>query len=248
MVLHYQPLLDMSNGNLVGVEALIRWLHPEFGILLPERFIPLAEEMGIISGIGDWVLQEACQQMAVWHKAGFIVPRVSVNISVRQLERAGFSKFVGQQLREYDLSPATLALEITESVLMEHVERSRESLARLQALGVSLAIDDFGTGYSSLSHLKNLPIHQLKVDQAFINEIGKSKNGETIARAIIMLAKSLSLELVAEGVEAHEQENFLRTEGCKLAQGFFYAKPMSADRLTMEWQDKPIGVISSLSD
>ena len=238
LLLCYQPLLELSSGKLVGVEALVRWMHPEYGILLPDDFIPLAEEIGFISNIDNWVLQEACQQMRHWREKGFNVPRISVNLSVQQLERSGFVDYVRQQLEENHLEPELLELEITESTLMQRFGRALQHLRELQALGVFLSVDDFGTGYSSLGNLKRMPIHQLKIDYSFIQDIGRDKNDEAIASAIIAMAKSLDLEVVAEGIERHEQKNFLLSEGCHIAQGFLYEQAIPADKLQTQWGEE----------
>jgi len=235
LLLCYQPLLEIATDKLVGVEALVRWRHPEHGIMLPDDFIPLAEDMGIISNIDSWVLQEACKQMRYWQEKGFNVPRISVNLSVQQLERPDFVDFVRQQLEENNLKPELLQLEITESTLMQRFGRALQHLLELRTMGVSLSVDDFGTGYSSLGNLKKVPVHQLKIDYSFIHDIGRNKNDEAITSAIIAMAKSLDLEVVAEGIERQEQKAFLLSAGCQIAQGFYYDKAMPADRLQAQW-------------
>jgi len=236
LLLRYQPLLELSTGKLVGVEALVRWMHPEYGLMLPDEFVPLAENMGVISNIDSWVLAEACRQMRYWQKQGFNVPRISVNLSVQQLERPDFVAFVRQQLEENHLEPKLLELEITESTLMQRFGRSLQHLQDLHIMGVSISVDDFGTGYSSLGNLKKMPIRQLKIDYSFIQDIGRNRNDEAIVSAIIAMAKSLELEVVAEGVERQEQRDFLLSAGCEIAQGFYYAKAIPADRLQAQWQ------------
>jgi diguanylate cyclase (GGDEF)-like protein/PAS domain S-box-containing protein len=235
---YYQPQIDIVNDKLVGVEALVRWNHPEFGLLLPDRFIPLAEDMGIITSVGAWVIQEACRQLAQWRAAGFLVPRMVVNLSAQQLERASLVELVARQLEINSLEPGMLELEITESMLMRQSGRIMEVLHSLRDLGVSLAIDDFGTGYSSLGYLKRLPVRHLKVDSSFVRDIGKDSGDEAIIRAIIAMSNSLGLEVVAEGVEHAEQSSFLRAEGCRYAQGFFYAHPTPANTLLSGWKDR----------
>ncbi|MCL2022518.1 MAG: EAL domain-containing protein [Betaproteobacteria bacterium] len=235
LLLCYQPLIDMATGKLVGVEALVRWMHPEHRLMLPDQFIPLAEDMGIISSIDNWVLQEACQQMRYWREKGFNVPRMSVNISVQQLERPGFVDFVRQHLEKNNLDPELLELEITESTLMQRFGNSLKNLHSLRDLGIYLSVDDFGTGYSSLGNLKKMPVHKLKIDYSFICDIGRSKSDEAIASVVIAMARSLGLEIVAEGIERQEQEAFLLDEGCQIAQGFYYAKAMPADKLLAQW-------------
>jgi len=235
LLLCYQPLVDMTTGKLMGVEALVRWMHPEHGLMMPDRFIPLAEEMGIINSIDNWVLQEACQQMSYWRETGFEVPRVSVNMSVQQLERPGFVSFVRQQLEKNDLRPELLELEITETTLLRRFGNSLKNLQGLWDLGVYLTVDDFGTGYSSLGNLKKVPVHKVKIDQSFTRDIGKNKNNEAIASAVIAMARSLGMEIVAEGIERQEQEDFLLEEGCQIAQGFYYGKAVPADKLLAQW-------------
>jgi EAL domain-containing protein (putative c-di-GMP-specific phosphodiesterase class I) len=237
LLLCYQPLVDMTTGKLAGVEALVRWMHPEHGLMMPDQFVPLAEEMGIISNIDNWVLQEACRQMSYWRKESFDVPRVSVNMSVQQLERPGLVVFVREQLEKNGLRSELLELEIRESTLMQRYGKALKNLHGLWDLGVYLSVDDFGTGYSSLGNLKNVPVHKVKIDYSFIREIGKSKNDEAIASAVIAMARSLGMEIVAEGIERQEQEDFLLEEGCHIAQGFYYAKALPADKLLMQWRE-----------
>jgi diguanylate cyclase (GGDEF)-like protein/PAS domain S-box-containing protein len=237
LLLHYQPQIDLASGHLAGVEALVRWQHPELGLVMPGRFIPVAEEMGIIGEIGDWVMREACQQMAHWHRAGFAMPRVAVNLSMQQLEKENLVDSVVCCLKEFELSGAMLELEVTESVIMSQAGRVRDILGGLRQQGIYLAIDDFGTGYSSLGYLRQLPVHRLKIDYSFVRDIGRDINDEAIARAIISLGRSLGLEVVAEGVEREEQAVFLRREGCEVAQGFLYAYPQPAAELEAGWRN-----------
>ncbi|MDR1853966.1 MAG: EAL domain-containing protein [Azoarcus sp.] len=230
-VIHYQPQISLSNSRLVGVEALLRWLHPERGLIPPGNFISIAEDIGIISDIGAWVLRESCRQLALWDKDGFDVNRVAVNLSVQQLEHSNLVAIVREALDENGLSPRRLELEVTESILMQKTERTLAVLTGLKTMGVRLAIDDFGTGYSSLGYLKSLPVHLLKIDYSFVRDIGHDASDEAITRAVIALSSSLGLETVAEGVEREEQENFLRREGCQIVQGFLYARPLPAEEL-----------------
>jgi diguanylate cyclase (GGDEF)-like protein/PAS domain S-box-containing protein len=231
LMLQYQPQISLITGQLVGVEALVRWRNPELGLMQPEQFIHIAEDMGIISDIGAWVLREACRQMSIWQKKGLQVPRISVNLSVQQLGRGDLVALVKQQLEAFNLKPQQLELEVTESVLMRQTGQALKVLHNLEALGVYLTVDDFGVGYSSLSYLKRLPVHRLKIDGSFVRDIGQDSNDEAITRAIIALSASLGLEVVAEGVEREEQEVFLRREGCQLVQGFRYDKPLPAHEL-----------------
>jgi len=238
LLLHYQPQVDLGSGALAGVEALVRWQHPELGLVPPGRFIPVAEEMGIIKEIGDWVLGEACRQVARWRDSDFVVPRMAVNLSVQQLEKAGLEAAVAAHLSACAMPAGQLELEVTESVIMNQSGRALETLEALRQLGVFLAIDDFGTGYSSLAYLRQLPVHRLKIDYSFVRDIGRDPNDEAIARAIISLGHSLGLEIVAEGVERAEQADFLLRESCDVAQGYLYARPVPADELVAAWETR----------
>ncbi|PKO60030.1 MAG: sensor domain-containing diguanylate cyclase [Betaproteobacteria bacterium HGW-Betaproteobacteria-13] len=235
LVLHYQPQIDFTGGGLAGVEALVRWQHPELGLVSPGRFIPLAEEMGIIGEIGEWVLNEACRQMVAWDTEGFEVPLIAVNLSARQIDRDQIVQITDSALRRSGLAADRLELEVTESMIMREPERALGVLEGLRALGVALAIDDFGTGYSSLAYLRRLPLNRLKVDQSFVNDIGCDANGEAIIRAVIALARNLGLRTVAEGVETQSQSEFLRTEGCDIGQGYLYDRPLPAASLRAGW-------------
>jgi EAL domain-containing protein (putative c-di-GMP-specific phosphodiesterase class I) len=232
---HYQPQIDFGSGKLCGVEALVRWQHPELGLVSPARFIPLAEEAGLIGMIGEWVLREACRQMLAWDAAGLHIPCVAVNLSVQQLERETLLPLVEDVLASSGLDGARLELEVTESMIMGESGQALNVLQGLRELGVKLAIDDFGTGYSSLSYLKRLPVHRLKIDQSFVRDIGQDSNGEAIVRAIIALGRSLGLETVAEGVEEPAQAEFLRAEACDVGQGYLYSRPVAADELSLHW-------------
>ena len=231
LVLHYQPLVDPASAEVLGVEALVRWQHPVWGLVPPDRFIALAEEMGIIGEIGGWVLDAACHQLVRWDAAGLKIPRVSVNLSMQQIDRDGLVEQVQQTLQRSGLAASRLELEVTESMLMRDPEHSCGVLNALKALGTQLAMDDFGTGYSSLAYLKRLPLDRLKIDRSFVNDIGADTNDEAIIRAIIALARSLGLETVAEGVETELQADFIRREGANMAQGYYYARPQAADAL-----------------
>ena len=234
--LHYQPQVCASLGLVRGVEALIRWHHPERGLIPPLKFIPIAEECGLIEAIGGWVLEEACRQMAQWRKAGFGLKHVAVNLSAHQLRSPDLASHVKRVITRFGLAPGELELEITESVAMEDPERAIGQLRLLRESGVDLAIDDFGTGHSSLAYLKLLPIHTLKLDRAFVRDLETNENDAAISSATIALAKILGLRVVAEGVETEAQRNFLSNQACNLLQGYLFGKPEPADLLTARWE------------
>ena len=235
--LHYQPQVELREGRLVGVEALLRWQHPELGLVPPCEFIAIAEENGLIAEIGLWVLMEATRQLRAWDDAGLDVPAVSVNCSVRQLDPDRLPAQVAAVLAAVGLASSRLELEITESMLMRDPERAIAVLHALKAQGVRLAIDDFGTGHSSLAYVKQLPVTRLKIDRSFVSGIGRHANDEQICRTVIALAHSLQLETLAEGVEHAHEADFLRAEGCALAQGYLYAAPLAPDALR-DWLDR----------
>ncbi|GEM_PF-2132926 len=227
----YQPQVDLETGRVFAVEALIRWDQPEMGTIAPSQFVRVAEETGAIFLLGEWVLREACAQLVCWRKQGYPEIRVAVNLSPQQLRRPGFPDFAARTLREAGLTAPALQLELTESTLMVQGAENIEILERLAGMGVELAVDDFGTGYSSLSDLQRFPIHTLKIDQSFIRGIGEDANDTAIVTAVIAMADSLGLNVVAEGVETAAQAVFLRQHGCLAAQGFYFSRPMSADAL-----------------
>ncbi len=229
MELYYQPKMDMASGTLVGLEALLRWQHPEHGPVSPARFIPLAEDISLILPIGEWVLRTAAAQARAWQQAGHDFGRIAVNISGQQLQRGDIVGTLETVLLETDCAASLLELEVTEGFIMGKAEWAVATLERLRQIGVTLAIDDFGTGYSSLSYLKKLPIDVLKVDQSFVRDIPEDKDDEAIARAVIALGHSLGLSVVAEGVETEAQRAFLLQEGCDIAQGYLYSRPIPAD-------------------
>ncbi len=231
LTLHYQPQIDLKTGDLTGVEALVRWQHPERGLVSPANFIPLAEETGMIVPLGEWVLREACRQKKKWLDSGKSVGKVAVNLSPRQFRQKNFPEKVEAILRETGLEAKYLELEITESCAMEHAGETINQLKQLNQMGTHLAIDDFGTGYSSLAYLQRFPIQKLKIDRSFIHDIHDDANDAAIAKTIIGLAHSMQLRVVAEGVETERQAEWLRNKGCDQVQGFLYAKPMSASQL-----------------
>jgi diguanylate cyclase (GGDEF)-like protein len=232
--LHYQPQVQIDSGRLIGVEALVRWNHPVMGLVAPDRFIPLAEDTGFISQLGKWVLFEACRQMLRWRQAGLSVPKMAVNLSVKQFERGGIVAMVDDILKETGLEPHRLQLEVTESVIMNTGD-AMAYINGLHGIGVGLAIDDFGTGYSSLAYLKQLPVQTLKIDRSFIKDISTDANDEAIAIAIIQLGKSMNLSVIAEGVETQEQAAFLLRHGCKQAQGYLYSRPVGPAEILERW-------------
>ena len=229
--LHFQPQIELTTGTMVGVEALLRWHHPDGGLISPADFVPVLEESGLIVPVGEWVIGEACRHLAAWDQAGLEVPRVAVNISPRQLSRPSLLPNLLAAARAHGVDPTRLELEITESGLMEDLETAIRMLGAVADAGIRIAMDDFGTGYSSLSHLRRLPIRVLKIDRSFIREVPEQREDTALARAIIALGNSLDLQVLAEGVETEEQAGFLRRQGCHLCQGFFYARPMPADEL-----------------
>ncbi|HEY9147490.1 MAG TPA: EAL domain-containing protein [Gammaproteobacteria bacterium] len=229
--LHYQPQVELGSGRIVGAEVLLRWYHPEHGMISPERFIPLAEEAGLILPIGEWVLEQACIQAAQWCELYPEFERIAVNLSIAQLQRSDFVEKVRDILQRTGLSAEKLELEITEGMLMQFPDITRVVLNGLRDLGVDLAIDDFGTGYSSLGYLKRFPIQILKIDRSFIMDIPADSNDVAITRAVIALGKSLQLKVIAEGVETVQQAEFLLQEGCNLGQGYYYNHPVSAEEL-----------------
>lgn len=240
LVLHYQPLIDFSTMQMVGVEALVRWQHPTMGLIPPFKFIPLAEESGLIGDIGLWVLREACRQMTEWDSDGFMVECVSVNISVHQIESGQLPRQVREALQDSGLASKRLFLELTESTIMQDPRQASFAMAEFKEMGVKLAVDDFGTGYSSMAYLKRLPLDRLKIDRSFIKDIGSDTNDEVICKAIVQLAKSLGLETVAEGVEEEPQAEFLKALGCDVAQGYLYSKPVPAQELIANWKRKQL--------
>ena len=229
-VLHYQPKVDLQSGQLAGMEALIRWQHPERGLIPPNEFIPLAEETGLIDPMGEWIIARVCEQLREWQLAGIPDCRVSINIAARQF-RGELVSFIKQTLQEKGIEPAFLELELTESTLMENHSDKEATLQELHDLGLKIAIDDFGTGYASLAYLKRFPIHIIKIDRSFINGISNDDDDLAIVKAIIGLAQGLSLQLVAEGVETQSQLEVLNNLGCHQGQGYYWSRPLPADEI-----------------
>jgi EAL domain-containing protein (putative c-di-GMP-specific phosphodiesterase class I) len=234
LCLHYQPLFDLRTGRLAGTEALLRWQHPRWGLVPPDRFIPIAESTGLIVPIGRWALEQACQQTRAWLDSGFAGERfaMSVNLSARQLQRPELASDVARALERASITPERLVLEVTESTAMADVQASLEALRRLKALGVRLAIDDFGTGYSSLSHLKHFPVDVLKIDRSFVGGLDSDRQDQAIVRSVVALARSLRLSVTAEGIETAAQHAFLRRLGCDQGQGYLLGRPAAPAELS----------------
>jgi diguanylate cyclase (GGDEF)-like protein len=229
LLLHYQPKVETASGRLVGMEALVRWAHREWGMIPPAEFIPVAEDTGMIVAIGRWVLREACRQNAAWQKAGLRPIRVAVNLSARQFRSDNLPAEIDEALAESGLPASSLELEITESMVMEDPERVIDLLDKIRSRGVHLSLDDFGTGHSSLAHLKRFPIDSVKIDRAFIKDMPGNTDDVAIAKTIVAMAKALDLSTVAEGVETEAQLELLKTLGCDEIQGFFFSRPLPAD-------------------
>jgi diguanylate cyclase (GGDEF)-like protein len=230
-VLHYQPKINLHSGAIVGVEALIRWQHPERGLLPPAQFVPIAEDSGLIVPIGRWVLSEACRQTQAWLQAGLPAITVAVNTSAVEFRAPDFLENIRSTLATSGLAPRSLELELTESVLMRDAEATNAMLHALSELGIKLAVDDFGTGYSSLSYLRQFPIDTLKIDQSFVNQITHNPDDATLVSAVISMGKSLKQRVIAEGVETPEQVAFLRDQQCDEGQGYYFGRPVAAEAL-----------------
>jgi EAL domain-containing protein (putative c-di-GMP-specific phosphodiesterase class I)/CheY-like chemotaxis protein len=228
LLLHYQPKVNLATGEPTGAEALLRWRHPERGLVPPGDFISLAEETGLIVQIGEWVIEAVCEQMREWLDAGLTVPPVALNLSARQFHQQNLVAVIRQALRLNQIEAKCLELEITESILMENVEKAVTTLQELKSIGLKIALDDFGTGYSSLSYLKRFPIDNLKIDRAFVRDVTTEPDDAAICLAVIGLAHNLKLKVVAEGVETEAQMNYLRTHGCDEIQGFYFSRPLPA--------------------
>jgi diguanylate cyclase (GGDEF)-like protein len=228
----YQPQVDYRDHSVVGVEALLRWQHPQHGLVPPDLFIPLAEQNGTIIPIGEWILDQTCRQLREWHDQGFTEMRMAVNLSTVQLHHAELPRVVNNLMQIYRLPPRSLELEVTETGLMEDINTAAQHLLSLRRSGALIAIDDFGTGYSSLSYLKSLPLDKIKIDKSFVQDLLEDEDDATIVRAIIQLGKSLGMQVIAEGVETAEQEAYIIAQGCNEGQGYLYSKPLPARELT----------------
>lgn len=231
LLLYYQPKVNIKTGRIASLEALARWHHPEFGMVPPTQFIPLAEETGMIVPIGEWVLRTACAQNKAWQKAGFSPMRVSVNFSPRQFHQIDLAEVVGRVLAETELEPCWLELEVTENLMLQNEEHAIAMLRRLSEMGVQISIDDFGTGYSTFSYIKKLPIHTLKIDQSFVSDIDSNLSDAAIVSAMIRMAQSLQLNVIAEGVETEEQRLLLDALDCPEMQGHLFSRALPAEEL-----------------
>jgi diguanylate cyclase (GGDEF)-like protein len=226
LVLLYQPQIDLESGEIRGVEALLRWHHPELGTISPVEFIPLAEESGLIHPISEWVLRTACAQNSDWHSQGHTAIRMAVNLSAQQFSKPGLDRLVHEVLQDTGLAPRWLELELTETIALQDIDDAISTLKALKVMGVRIAIDDFGTGYSSLSYLKHFPVHSIKIDRSFVSGITTNSSDAAITRAVIAMAQNLGVRVVAEGVESEKQLVFLKTYQCHEVQGFYFFPPL----------------------
>jgi EAL domain-containing protein (putative c-di-GMP-specific phosphodiesterase class I) len=225
-VLHYQPKVAVATGKLTGVEALLRWRHPELGLMPPGQFIPILEDNGLIVQVGEWVLTEVCGQLNAWKKEGLVPVPVALNLSARQLQQSDLERSIKRILSDAAIDPRLIELEITESVLMRNPEHAAHVLRRLSEMGIRLSVDDFGTGYSSLAYLKSFPLDTLKIDRSFVKDLVSCSDDAAIVQAIIALARSLELSTVAEGVENNAQLALLTAFGCNAYQGYYFSRPV----------------------
>lgn len=236
LVLYYQPKLRIKDGNIASVEALLRWMHPEYGMLSPAKFIHIAEESGLIMQIGEWALREACRTNKFWQEEGYEHIAVALNVSPKQFNHPNLTNIISSVLQETHLEPHYLELEISESTIMDNPQQSIEIINKLKELGVHVSIDHFGTGYTSINHLKQFPVTGLKIDRSFIKDIPDQPDDTAIASAIICLGHNLGMEVVAEGVETAEQMQYLTTQNCDLVQGYFLSYPASAQLITLQFK------------
>lgn len=244
LIIHYQPQFNLNNSQFEGVEALLRWIHPTEGLLLPSQFIKLAENSGLIVHIGEWVIKTACEQIKAWQDKGLPPIKVAVNISGRHFRHKDFVEFVIKTLNRIHLKPKYLELEITENTIIHDDDHKIiKTIRRLKKLGIQIALDDFGTGYSSISYLKKIPIDRLKIDKTFIKNINTNSDDAAIVRAIISLASSLNLQVVAEGVESLKQLKTLLSQECKEVQGFYFSEALPAvevEKFLIFYQNNPL--------
>jgi len=242
--LEYQPTFGLSDMRPTGVEALIRWRHPERGIVGPDAFIPVLEESGMITQVGRWVLAEACRQGAEWRDAGLPIA-IAVNVSGRQLDEDSVLTDIEDALSASGLEPGSLTIEITETTLMQNIEQTVRRLAAIKRLGVRIAIDDFGTGYSSLAHLQRFPVDALKIDRSFLTQLAENPEGETLLRTLVQLGKALSIETLAEGIERANDLVLLQEENCDSGQGYLFARPLDvteAEEFLRNWRAEDVGL------
>jgi EAL domain-containing protein (putative c-di-GMP-specific phosphodiesterase class I) len=241
---HYQPIVDIITGRVVEFEALLRWRHPRQGLIGPREFVGVAEETGLIIPIGKWILEESCMQIAHWERRYGLELSVSVNLSAKQLMHPNLTKQVKDVLTNSGLNARQLKLEVTESTVMEHSDRSQKILAELDALGLSLSTDDFGTGYSSLSYLQKFPFERLKIDRSFVHKMDEDSKSEAIVKTILMLGENLGLHIVAEGIETVSQLEKLRAMGCTAGQGYLFSRPIDCEAVE-EFLDAGANVFSN---
>ena len=239
-VVYYQPQIDARNNVLMGMEALVRWNHPTMGIVSPAKFIPLAESTGLIVELDRVVMQKAMRQISTWYKEGLNPGRLALNLAMKQLQQKDFIEFLKEMMKITECKAQWLEFEVTEGQIMTNPGEAIKILSEISELGIELAVDDFGTGYSSLAYLKKLPIDKLKIDQSFIRDLPQDEEDATITKAVIALASSLNLKIVAEGVETKEQKDFLVENGCSNIQGYFYSRPVESDKMEVKLKDKMI--------
>jgi len=240
IVVYYQPQVNAETGRITGMEALVRWQHPKKGLIPPSKFIDIAENTGLIIPIGNRVIELICEQNMNWKNTGFGTFHVAANVSSRQLQQNGFVSFIKDVLDRTGMPPSCLEIEITESAILKSMNTAIHVLTQLRELGIKISLDDFGTGYSSLSYLKTLPVDKIKIDRSFIIDIGKNKKTEAVISGIIMLAKIMNLDVIAEGVETAEQADFLILKGCSDIQGFLYSRPLPEEQFTMLLSDQDV--------
>jgi EAL domain-containing protein (putative c-di-GMP-specific phosphodiesterase class I) len=235
--LAFQPVVDLQMGGVVGAEALLRWRHPDLGLVSPAEFIPILERSGLIDEVGLWVLNAACREARAWEEAGLIGLKMAVNLSARQFRDPALNTIIIRTLERHRLAPGALEVELTETAAMEDADRTRRLVEELRDLGLSVAIDDFGAGYSSLSYLKNLPFSKLKIDREFVSNVDQRRDSQAICRALIELARGLDIKVLAEGAETREEVETLRGLGCSMFQGYFFAKPLAGEDFIRTVQD-----------
>jgi EAL domain-containing protein (putative c-di-GMP-specific phosphodiesterase class I) len=238
-VLYYQPLVSLDTGQIIGVEALVRWHHPDLGMIMPDRFIHVAEDTGLINSLGDWVLCEACRQAIEWQDAGLPPLQMAVNVSPVQFRQAGFVEAVAGALASSGLEASLLELELTERTVMHDAETNLGTLSSLNRMGVELALDDFGTGYSSLAYLKRFPVGKLKIDRSFVHDLEIDADDQAIASTVVSMGRNLRLKVLAEGVETHEQLVLLKGMGCDMAQGFYFSRAVPPDEMAILIREQP---------